>query len=80
MMDHDGQRGVVVTFTLNHQAWGILEPPYVIAVVELAEQPGLRLTTNLVGVSPGDVRSGMPVQVHFEHLDDVYLPLFEPAT
>ena len=73
-------RGTVLSFTVNHQAWGILDPPYVIAIVELAEQPGLRLTTNLVGVSPNDVRSGMPVQVRFEHIDDVYLPLFEPAT
>jgi uncharacterized OB-fold protein len=73
-------RGTVLTFTVNHQPWGILEPPYVIAIVELAEQPGLRLTTNLVGIAPDEVRSGMLVQVRFEHDGDVYLPLFEPVT
>jgi hypothetical protein len=72
-------RGTVVTFTVNHQDWGLLPPPYVIALVELVEQPGLRLTTNLVNVDAASVRSGMDVQVHFEPVDDVWLPLFEPA-
>ena len=73
-------RGTVLTFTINHQEWGLQPTPYVIAIVELVEQPGLRLTTNLVGIAPDEVRSGMAVQVHFEHVDDVYLPLFEPAS
>jgi uncharacterized OB-fold protein len=73
-------RGTVLTFTVNHQEWGLLPTPDVIAIVQLAEDPALRLTTNLVGVAPDDVRSGMPVQVRFEHIDDVYLPLFEPAS
>lgn len=73
-------RGTVLTFTVNHQEWGLVPTPYVIAIVELVEEAGLRLTTNLVGVAPDDVRSGMSVQVRFEHIDDVYLPLFEPAS
>jgi hypothetical protein len=73
-------RGTVVTYTVNHQDWGLLAPPYVIAIVELIEQPGLRLTTNLVNVDVDAVHSSMPVQVHFEATDDVWLPLFEPAT
>ena len=43
------------------------------------EQDDVRLTTNLVDVEPDDVRIGMPVEVVFEHNDDVYLPLFRPA-
>ena len=50
-----------------------------IAIVELDEQPGLRLTTNLVGIEPDAVRRGLRVDVCFEHLEDVYLPLFQPA-
>ena len=51
-----------------------------IAIVELPEQAGLRLTTNLVGVAPDDVRIDMDVRVVFEQHDgDVYLPLFEPV-
>jgi uncharacterized OB-fold protein len=69
----------VATFTVNHQAWFPgFDPPYVIAIVELAEQAGLRLTTNLVGCPPERVRIGMAVRVRFEAYEDVYLPLFEP--
>jgi uncharacterized OB-fold protein len=71
----------VVTFTLNHQPW-VPSPdhPYAIAIVELDEQPGLRLMTNLVGCAAEDVHIGMRVRVVFEeHGDgDVWIPLFEP--
>jgi uncharacterized OB-fold protein len=53
--------------------------PYVVAIVELDDQPGLRLTTNLVNVAPQDVRIGSRVKVVFEPHEDVWLPLFEPA-
>jgi len=70
----------VATFTVNRHPWVPgFDPPYVIAIVELDEQPGLRLTTNLIGVEIGDVRIGMRVQVVFEERDDgIFLPLFEP--
>ncbi len=76
-------RAVVHTFTVNHQPWiPTFDPPYVVAIVELPEQAGLRLTTNIVGVDPDDVWIGMPVRVRFEFRDDngyqVWLPLFEP--
>lgn len=65
--------------TVNHQAWmpGMTEP-YVIAIVELDEQPGLRLTTNIVGIEPDKVFIGQRIKVVFEHADDVWLPLFIP--
>jgi uncharacterized OB-fold protein len=50
----------------------------VIAIVEIAEQRDLRLTTNIVNCSPGDVKIGMPVRVLFDKREDVWLPLFEP--
>lgn len=72
-------RARVATFTVNHQRWiPGFEPPYVVAIVELVEQTGLRLTTNLVGCEPGDVRIGMPVRAVFEERDGVWIPLFEP--
>ena len=71
---------VLHTYTVNHQAWlPGFEPPYVVAIVELPEQEGLRLTTNLVNCALEDVRIGMPVRVLFEQWEDVWLPLFEPA-
>jgi uncharacterized OB-fold protein len=71
---------MVHTYTINHQAFMPgPELPYVIAIVELPEQPGLRLTTNIVGVEPEQVAVGMTVEVTFEHHDDVWIPLFGPA-
>lgn len=72
-------RGEVVTFTVNHQAWNpTVEIPYAIALVELDEQKGLRLATNIVGCRPEDVRIGMRVRVTFLEREDVWLPMFEP--
>ena len=74
-------RGTVHTFTVNHQPWiPGYDPPYVIAIVEIEEQPDVRLMTNIVGCSPDDVYVGMPVEVRFDHHDDVWLPLFGPRS
>jgi uncharacterized OB-fold protein len=73
-------RATVLTFTLNHQPWvPAPDHPYAIAIVELEEQAGLRLMTNIVNCPAEEVRIGMPVQVVFEQHDDVYFPLFEPV-
>ncbi len=72
-------RGTVFSFTVNHQQWVGEEEPWVIAIVELPEQEGLRLTTNIVGTPPEDVAIGREVVVTFEHRDPVWLPLFELA-
>jgi len=73
-------RATVLTFTLNHQPW-VPSPdhPYAIAIVELEEQVGLRLMTNVVHCPAEDVRIGMSVRVVFEEHEDVWFPLFEPA-
>lgn len=77
-------RATLASFSVNHQPWMPgPELPFVVAIVEIDEQPSVRLTTNLVNCAPGDARIGMPVRVTFErHADpggDVYIPLFEPA-
>jgi len=71
-------RGHVETFTVNHQQWIPGSDTYIIAWVSIDEQPDVRLTTNLVDVDPADVRIGMPVRVVFEHVEDVWFPLFTP--
>lgn len=51
--------------------------PYVVALVELDEQPGLRLVTNLVEVPDGtELRAGLPLEVVFEDRGEVVLPQF----
>jgi uncharacterized OB-fold protein len=73
-------RATVLSYTLNHQPWvPAPDHPYAIAIVEIAEQPGLRLMTNIVNCPPEEVRIGMPVRVLFEVHEDVHVPLFEPA-
>lgn len=72
-------RGRVHSFTVNHQPWNPTMPtPYVIGLVELAEQDGLRLMTNIVGCEPDEIEFAMPVRVTFEQHEDVWIPLFEP--
>ena len=69
----------MASYTINHQVWERgLEAPYVIAIVEIAEQRDVRFTTNIVNCAPRDVKIGMPVRVLFDQREDVWLPLFEP--
>lgn len=72
-------KGEVMTFTINHHPYNPDVPvPYVIAIVELAEDKTILLPTNIVGCEPEDVYIGMPVKVVFEQHDDVAIPLFKP--
>ena len=78
-------RGTVYTFTIVYQ--NDLPPfrdrlPYVVAIVELDE--GVRMTSNIEGIDPEDVRCGMRVQVGFREEqrgeeDVVSIPVFRPA-
>ena len=74
-------RARLLTWTVNHHPWiPGFEPPYVIAIVEIEEQRGLRVTTNLVNCTPDELRMDLPVKVLFEERDDgIFLPLFEPV-
>ncbi|WP_030326386.1 thiolase C-terminal domain-containing protein [Streptomyces sp. NRRL B-3229] len=78
-LDAVSGKAVVVGFSVSHQPWlPAFPPPYVVAVVALAEDDRARLTTNVVGCEPDEVRVGMRVRVRFEHHGDVHLPVFEP--
>ena len=75
--------GTVYAFTIVRQ--NDLPPfkdrvPYVVAAVDLAE--GVRMTSNIEGCDPEDVRCDMAVRVAFreEAKDDgsVFLPVFRP--
>jgi len=74
----------VATFSINHQAWMPgPELPYVVAIVEIDEQPSLRLTTNIVHCEPQQVHIGMKVRAIFERRpddeEDIWIPIFEPV-
>ena len=72
-------RAQVLTYTLNHQPWvPAPDHPYCIAIVEIDEQEGVRLMTNIVHCAAEEVAIGMRVRVVFEEQEDVWIPLFEP--
>lgn len=74
-------RGTIASFTINHQPWvPDMSVPFVFAAVELAEQAGLHVFTNIVGIAPEAVRRGLAVRVTFAAQEDVSLPLFEPSS
>ncbi len=71
--------GVVQSHTTNVQQWSADFPaPFVVAVVAIDEDLRIRLTTNIVGCSPEAVHIGQRVRVVFDHVDDVWVPVFEP--
>jgi uncharacterized OB-fold protein len=53
--------------------------PYVLGLVELDEQAGLRMVTNIVDASPESLWIGMPLEVTFEDRGETALPQFRPA-
>lgn len=82
-------RGTVAAFTINRQPWiPGFEPPYVVAMIELADEPDVRLISNVVDIAPEDVSIGLEVEVFFEDWTDtsgdddtrVWLPLFRPVS
>ncbi|MGA7416451.1 MAG: OB-fold domain-containing protein [Acidimicrobiales bacterium] len=73
-------RGSVFTYTVNYHPFNPgVPPPYVIAIVELVEQVGLRFTTNIVDCAVDEVSIGMAVEVTFEQAGDTWVPVFRPA-
>lgn len=72
-------RATVHSFTVNHQPWDGTGDVYVIALVEIDEQPDVRLTTNIIDLDPDEVRIGLRVEVVFEDHAPVFVPLFRPA-
>jgi uncharacterized OB-fold protein len=75
--------GTVYSYTIARQAFHPSfedKLPLCIAVVELVEQAGLKLLTNIVDLPPEGVSIGDPVEVCFRDVaDEITLPLFRVA-
>lgn len=72
-------RGVVFASTVVRQPFDRAfadAVPYVLALVELEEQPGLHVLTNLVDAGEELVPAGTPVALTVEHYDGWSLPQF----
>jgi uncharacterized OB-fold protein len=76
-VDLDGN-GVVYSYAvLHYPQHPAFSYPLIAALVDLDE--GIRLVTNLVRVSPEEIRIGLPVHVTFEPTtNDMAVPVFEP--
>ena len=56
-------QGTVFTYTVNYHAFNPeIATPYVIALVELDEQSGLKVAANIVDCEPDSVTCGMRVE------------------
>lgn len=75
-------RGRVYSFTVVRQmfdpAWQE-DVPYVVGLVELDDDPSVRVLTNVVDVDPESVVVGMPVELAFEERQGIRLPQFRPC-
>jgi uncharacterized protein len=74
-------RGTVFSYNVMHQVYhpGFAdEVPYAVVVIALEE--GAKMTSNLVGMKPHDIKIDLPVKVVFEEItEDITLPKFAPA-
>ncbi|MFJ6696826.1 bifunctional MaoC family dehydratase N-terminal/OB-fold nucleic acid binding domain-containing protein [Streptomyces sp. NPDC091272] len=74
-VEASGEGTVFSYVVMHHPAFPAFEPPYAVALVELAE--GVRVISNVVGVESGEVRIGLPVRLEFRRYDaELELPVF----
>ncbi|MFJ6797427.1 bifunctional MaoC family dehydratase N-terminal/OB-fold nucleic acid binding domain-containing protein [Streptomyces sp. NPDC091268] len=68
--------GTVFSYVvMHHPPFPAFDPPYAVALVELAE--GVRMVTNITGVPYDKVRIGLPVHLEFLRVDEeLELPVF----
>ncbi len=74
-------RGEVYTYTVVHRPIAAGQTlPYVVAVIALEGAGGVRMISNLVGVDPGAIEVGLPVEVVWEDMSaELAIPRFRPT-
>lgn len=75
-------RGTLYAYTILHQAFHPAfgdSVPLAIGLTELDDHPGIRILSNIVDAEPGELRSGLPVEVTFEKRGTQSLPQFRPV-
>jgi uncharacterized protein len=75
-------RGTLYAFATVNQAFhvGFVDDvPYVVGYVDLDEEPGVQIITNIVGASPDELKIGMPLEVVFDDRNEYSLPQFRPV-
>lgn len=75
-------RGTLYSYSVVDRAFnqGFVDAlPYILALVELEEQPGLRMLTNIIDAGATALRIGMTLEVAFEDRGEVVVPQFRPT-
>ena len=70
-VDVSGEGTVVSWIVVQHAFLPVYADtvPYVVALVRLAEHPGLVMYGDLPGVKPGELEPGLAVRAYFDDLD-----------
>jgi uncharacterized protein len=70
--------GAVYAWTINHHQWlPAMDPPYVIALIDLDCQPGLRVLSNVVGIRESEMAVGLRVIAEtVPRSGGLHLPIF----
>lgn len=75
-------RGTIYSWTLVHYPFDpdwTDDLPYLVALVEFEDAPGVRLVTNIVGAESGGLAIGMAVDAVFAGADEDSVVRFRPA-
>jgi uncharacterized OB-fold protein len=72
-------KGTVYTFAVYTRSFvPAFEAPYVLALIDLDDEPDVRMLTNIVEAAVEDVRVDLPVEVVFEPRGEWTVPQFRP--
>lgn len=73
--------GTVYSYTINHQPWAPdMKVPFALAVVDVDDAPGVRVTAEVVNADPEKIAIGQRMRITFLDAEDVWLPQWEPAS
>jgi len=73
--------GTVYSFTINHQPWAPdMKVPFALAVVDVDDAPGVRVTAEVVNADPESIAIGQRMRITFLNVENVWLPQWEPAS
>ena len=69
------------SFTINHQPWAPdMKVPFALAVVDVDDAPGVRVTAEVVNADPESIAIGQRMRITFLNVENVWLPQWEPAS
>ena len=73
--------GTVYTHTVNYQPWAPgMNVPFALAVVDVDDAPGVRVTAEVVNAAPESIAIGQRMRITFLNVENVWLPQWEPAS